>query len=383
MPNVASVRAQAKGYADLQKLRALPRAKKFFLAAAAACVVLLAVNVAVAIHAANVKRTQDKVNQQLSGIEGELNGANSAYMYGDQATAVNLLNQAKVDLSKVGLTAADSAKLNQLNKEAGDMDNAIAHIHTADAQQVVSYSGASIDTFVVAHGTAYMVNKAGGLFVPYNFAAGNGKAASGFTLSVPPITNVAAVNGVIVFTDKNGALYQLTAGATSAVKQVAQLPANSRGLAFYGSPTRVYTVDQASNRIVSTTFASSKAPVSYLKSTVNLSGALDLTVDGSVYVLSTNGIQKYTSGTNRPFGSPSLTLRDPAKIYTQAGLNSLFILDTQNNGIVEVDKITGKVLNQYRPGNVKNIQAFAVDDSNPASLTIYALDNQALYKITR
>ena len=384
------VREQAKGYAagvaDLKSLRALPRAKKFFLAAAAACVVLLAVNIAVAVHAANVSRVHARADQQLSAIQYELNGASSAFTYSDQVTATNLLNTAKSDLAKVamaGLSQAEREKLSQLSAQATAMDNTIAHIHTANAQLLVSYSGGPVDTFVLANGTAYLVNKAGDLLVPYSIAAGNGQTASAITLAVPPITNVAAINGAIIFTDKNGALYQLQAGATSAVKEKAQLPPGSRGLAFYGSPTRIFTIDRATNQVVSSTFASSKPPVPYLKVAVSMSRALDLAIDGSVYVLNPTGIQKFVSGNERAFASPSFTLADPATVYTQPGLGELFILDTQNNGIAEVNSATGQMMNQYRPANLAHIKAFAVDATNTASPTIYALDGQSLYKLAQ
>ena len=382
--NAEVIREHAKNYADLRKLRDLPRAKKFFLISAAVCAVLLIADVATTIHAQNAKKIQAKITQQLSSVEQELNGANNAYMYGDQATAMSLLNQAKSDLSHVLSNSATNAKLSQLNKEAVDMDNAIAHIHTTDAKQIVSYSGASIDTFVSTGPTLYLVNKSGALFVPYNIANGNGKTAKDFTLSLPPITNIATVNSVVVFTDKNGALYQLNPNTQSAVKQAVTLPAGSRGLAFYGTPTKVYTIDRGTNRIVASTFASTKAPTSYLKQATTLDGALDLSVDGSAYVLGSSAIQKYSAGLPKAFNSPTFTLGDPAKIYTTAGMTSLFVLDTQNNAVVEVDKTSGKILNQYKPGNVKNIQAFTVDAPSGTTLgSIYVLDNQTIYQIAR
>ncbi len=305
-------------------------------------------------------------------------------MYGDSATATQVLSQAQANLSKVPAGAATGATGNQLavlTKEAGDMANAINHINTADAAKLATYSGGSVDTLVLSGSTAYMVNMPGDLFVPYSLTAGNGTMGNSFTVAAPPITNVASINGAIIFTDGTGALYQIGSGSTVAVKQAGQLAAGTRGLAFYGAPTRVYTVDAGSSSIASTTLTSTKAPAQYLKQSANLSGSLDLAIDGSVYVLESSSIQKFTSGTLRAFSSPSFSLNSNATIFTSTAVSSLYVLDTQNNGIVEVDKSTGKILEQYRPGNVKGIQAFAVDASSPSNPTIYVLTNQTLYRL--
>jgi hypothetical protein len=376
-----AVREHAKKYTDLEKLRSLPRAKKFFLAAALACVVLLVANVALAIRSENAKKAAAALSQQLTTVSGEINNANSAFMYGDSATASQLLGQAQSNLAKVPAADANTTQVAQLKAEAGQMANAINHVDASNAVQLVSYSGASIDTFVVAGSTAYLINKAGDLFVPYSLTDGNGKAANSFTIAAPPVTNVATINGAVIFTDGTGALYQLNAGSTTPAKQAAHLPAGSTGLAFYGTPTRAYTVDKANSAIVSTTFASTKAPAGYLRQSANLSSATSVAIDGSVYVLNSTGIQKFTTGTLRAYSSPSFTLSSSATIFTAPALNSLYVLDTQNNAVDSIDKVTGKILEQYKPANVKTIQAFAVDASSPSSPVIYVLSNQTLYKL--
>ncbi len=61
VPSTTAVAERAKKYTDLEALRSLPRAKKFFLAAALVCVLLLVANITLAIHSGNVKRARLKL----------------------------------------------------------------------------------------------------------------------------------------------------------------------------------------------------------------------------------------------------------------------------------------------------------------------------------
>lgn len=85
----------------------------------------------------------------------------------------------------------------------------------------------------------------------------------------------------------------------------------------------------------------------------SLRGAVDLVVDGNLFVLKNDGkVSKYVKGTLEPdfalknIPKPDDQILIPAKIYTEEGSNSIFVLDKKANRIIKFDK-AGDFVNQY------------------------------------
>lgn len=98
---------------------------------------------------------------------------------------------------------------------------------------------------------------------------------------------------------------------------------------------------------------------------VSLKGAVDMAVDGNIYVLLGDGnVAKFSKGSYdstfslKPIMGNS-KLESPAKIYTDADTNYIFVLDKKNNRIARFDK-TGNFVNQYSIDGT-NIDDFVVN----------------------
>ena len=86
-------------------------------------------------------------------------------------------------------------------------------------------------------------------------------------------------------------------------------------------------------------------PVPFLEQESDISGAIDMAIDGDVYLLSAEGqIQRFRVGQQVLFDVSDLDkpLTDPTMIYTDQRLESLYVVDAAFARIVELDKRPGR-----------------------------------------
>lgn len=140
----------------------------------------------------------------------------------------------------------------------------------------------------------------------------------------------------------------------------------------------IYILDQGKNQLLkysatdngyakNTYFSSPASP--------DLSRAKALAIDGSVYILFPDSIQKYTkgqiaaftlSGLNQPFTSAS-------QIYTSATSDNIYILDADNTRVLSFDK-NGHYQKSYNSKTLKNAAEFTIDESQKRCYVL--LDNK-------
>ncbi|MBI1919085.1 hypothetical protein HYS29_00660 [Candidatus Microgenomates bacterium] len=103
---------------------------------------------------------------------------------------------------------------------------------------------------------------------------------------------------------------------------------------------------------------------SYLASDIkpDFSTAVDLAIDGAVYVLLSDGtILKYLQGAPKPFqvSGLDLPLSSAKSFFTSSEVNNIYILDSGNNRIVVIDK-EGNYQAQYRWEGIKDVANIVV-----------------------
>ena len=147
---------------------------------------------------------------------------------------------------------------------------------------------------------------------------------------------------------------------------------------------RLYLLDSANNQI----YRYSKTAGGYgnvgnwiTEEGLNLNNAKSLTVDGSIYILKTDGqIIKLQNGRQVDF---QVTVIDPVlimptKIKTTDNSNFLYILDPANKRLVVLDK-EGNLINQYISEKFDNLKDFIVLE---AEKEIFLLNGSAIFGIT-
>ena len=148
---------------------------------------------------------------------------------------------------------------------------------------------------------------------------------------------------IIQIFDSSYGLYQVSNGESP---QVAQLPTGAiqRPVASATYDQNFYLLDTGANDVLRFRPVGSGVyaePEGYfgINSGVDLSQASDLAIDGSVFILFSDGtINRYESGVRAEFSLATLPspLGLPHAIFISQGMGSLYILDGENDRIVQV-----------------------------------------------
>jgi hypothetical protein len=145
----------------------------------------------------------------------------------------------------------------------------------------------------------------------------------------------------------------------------------------------IYVLDSKQNQIlkfVQTDSGFSKT--NYFSSTSpDLSKAVSMAIDSSIYVLSSDGtVAKYTKGNAENFSLTGIDkpLVNPTGIFTNAGVDNIYILDNGNSRVVVFDK-TGSYKAQYQADVIKSAKDFEVLEKDKK---IYVLSGGKVYEIT-
>lgn len=113
----------------------------------------------------------------------------------------------------------------------------------------------------------------------------------------------------------------------------------------------------------------------------DITDARALTIDGSVYVLTSNNVRVFFSGKEQSWTLGTLTtpLNNPVDIFTTPESEDLTILDPQNNRIVVVNKTTGAIVAQYVSDSLSQGLTISVDE---VANTISVLTPTSLLQFT-
>jgi hypothetical protein len=144
----------------------------------------------------------------------------------------------------------------------------------------------------------------------------------------------------------------------------------------------LYVLDKSQNQIFKFVNSDSGFVKANYFSTTNpdLSKATAITIDSSIYVLTSDGnISKFTKGNSDTFTIAGLDtpLSNPTKIYTNASDENVYVLDNGNSRIVVFDK-SGNYKNQYQAGIIKTAKDFEVLEKDKK---IYVLSADKIYEI--
>ena len=114
---------------------------------------------------------------------------------------------------------------------------------------------------------------------------------------------------------------------------------------FQNNLYRLQPDDNQIYKYTPTTLGYELEPVPFLEQEVNIGDAVDMAIDGDVYLLlGDNQIQRYRVGQQVLFDISDLDkpLTDPTLIYTDQRLESLYVVDSAFARIVELDKRPGR-----------------------------------------
>lgn len=143
---------------------------------------------------------------------------------------------------------------------------------------------------------------------------------------------------------------------------------------------RLYILDNSNSQIyrLNRTGTGFGAGKNWLPIAEGLNDAVSFAIDGSIYVLKSNGeVLKFYAGEKQDFKTKSIDppLQNPTKILTSSELKYVYILEPSAKRVVVVDK-DGKLTRQYSSEKFDNLKDIVVDE---AEKKIYLLNGDTVY----
>jgi hypothetical protein len=218
-----------------------------------------------------------------------------------------------------------------------------------------------------------------------------GSQAKQVDLSVSSLLLAESKNQAIYFTydDKNiyglttSAVYSLNLDGTGKKNIIVNNNDWQQGLAVAPYFGNIYILDKKQNQIlkyVSSDSGFSKTNYFGSDTTPDFSKAISMAIDSSVYILSSDGtIAKFTKGKGDSFSITGLnkSLTNPTKIFTNANLDNVYVLDNGNSRIVVFDK-NGAYKAQYATSIIKSANDFDISEKDKKA---YVLSDGKLYEV--
>lgn len=199
----------------------------------------------------------------------------------------------------------------------------------------------------------------------------------------------ARASGNLLILDKNGNLVEYDPNIGLRLLSLDRSMTWRSAQALGSFSGRFYLLDPLDNRILRFTPTNdgySQPPENYLSPDVNvdLNGAVDMAIDGHIYVLTVDGrIYKFLSGQLETFTLSNLDepLHNPSAIFSSAMGDEgyIYVADAGNQRIVQFTK-EGRFVRQFRsdPPYFQGLRDFVVDE---AGRKLYVLDGRALYLV--
>ncbi len=319
------------------------------------------------------KQTQEQraiYNNLTTEARQKQEEAQAALIYGNDAKARQLLDESQKIAEDVQATKyrndEAAAVLAQIEKERQRL-NHITLVENPESVADFSTLGNGVNPQGLILADKYLASYNPNQPSIYTYLLSDKKFEAVEVKTSGQLKAIANSEKEVALLSSSPALISFTFNGTSVDEADAELPADQQIVALSLFGNRLYTLDPANNRIQrhSLTVGGFSKPSNWLTEDVDLSGAVDLTIDGSVYVLTSDGrVLKFLRGNRQEFNLGEMTtpLNQPTAIYTNENSASIYILDPQNKRLVVFDK-DGQMKNQYISDTFTDLRGMAIDET--------------------
>ncbi len=349
------------------------RPKKYLFAAITVVLILFVGNLALASWRKNNKAVVESQTSVISAIEQKLDDAESALIYNNENGAINLVTEIEAMLEGINTNSPDRTAL---ENRLLSLKNKVSREVRVDNPTALTQFG-MVPTNLLRSPNGFLgFNKNSGRLAFYDFRIGSTKQilANQNTGNLSYGVFLGAGSGYGFF-HKDGKIVRLDVDSES----LADIAASSgtdvslsdlsrgRGLAVFGenSNARLYILDHKNQQIwrMNVNDTGIAAPERWLKTAADFGEARDIAVDGSVYVLYGDHLEKYFNGTKQNFQMSALTppAKNLAGIFTGQDLTSIYVLDPDNKRIIILDK-QGSLQKQIISDRFREISDVFVDE---------------------
>lgn len=360
-------------------LKNLGKWQKIFLISIVVLIVALILELSVANQVKKNKQTSTQAANQLKSVQTLLTNAQAALLYKDVNSAQDYLAQAQKQLPKssdIGKT--DQALYTQTQNQLNDLEQKLQLTVTPDIKNLGSL-GAGTTLLPLGNFLATQVNNT---MLSYDLSSG--QISDSRLMSSQNIVAAAYIKNTtaVVYNGSQLLVWDFDKKQFNPPFSTS-VPGKDAfvNIKYYSTNSRVYTINKSTNQILSFAVGSTIGkPVVASKNANSLGNAVDFAIDGNIYVLNANGVNKYTQGVLQDFHLPTLftPFSGKGKIYTQIGWKNIYILDIGNNRILVVDK-NGNLIETLKSPQFNALKDFVVDEKGKVA---YVLNDGSLLKVT-
>lgn len=375
--NSAGSMKQAVNSVNLTKFKALSKPKQILTISVIVLLVAALVNVGIALKLKSSSKANQEITNQLKETQSLLSNAQSALLYKDEVKAGEYFNQASAKLpAQDKINSSNKALYEQVSGQFNEVKDLMEKNIAVNTENLGSLSQADILLKI----SGYLATQANNAVVSYDI--NSGKIEDG-KLSLPTQA-VAEVNigknSAVIYDGEGLYVWDYSAGKFGqAFSQSVPQKEDFGGMAFYPTNSRVYIVDKKSGAIISylVNGTSISKPVVSVRDP-SLNSSVGIAIDGSIYVLTASGLNKYQSGKLADFSLPALpkAFSGKGKIYTQKEFANIYILDVENNRVLVIDK-KGVLVHTLKSENFSNLKDFSVDETGKL---MFVLNENSLLK---
>lgn len=362
------------------RLRSLNKKNRLLFAGLGLAVVVLAISILITNLNHRRAVAEADFNGLITAINDKENEIAAHLLYDDEAGAAGILTEAQGLLASLPQDSeAHKAAYQELSaKLATDAERLQKIVRIASADKINDLIGLGINNLAFAAGKIYA---AGGATVYALTPA----SASSTRIDIKGATNLANPHkdfhkDIIHYWD-TGNIADLTFKTkASSLISTAKLESASSLVSFKIYNAKLYSVAKDKNQIYS--YIDNKgfgAKTDWLKDNADLSQAVDLGIDGDIYVLKADGsILKFTKGKTVAYGAAAISPAMTSANKLIVGTNYLYIFEVASKRLAILSKKTGSLVNQYIVDSLGSAKDVTVDESGKAA---YFLDSEAIYKI--
>ena len=357
---------------SLQKPKPL-RKKAIQLAITGALAVLV---IAVAVAAWNKSATNNRagIDAQIAAAEERLNEAEARLIFEDGDRAVELVREAEESILALEKKAGDDERLQRLVERLTGIKQKIDKKVAVENPTVLAEFPNIPSELLRSENGMLGFNKNSGSLAFYDFRTGQTQTLlSGQNTGNLILGEYVGGGQDYVFLNRDGQFKKLSVAEDSLANfqdesSLDLLERKIRSFAVFGAgnEARIYLLDSNKSEILRLGVQSGGIGPSeqWLADEANLRDSLDFAVDGNIFVLFSNRLEKYFRGERADFELAEVLpeLAEASKIYTSAEAEFIYILDPANERILAFNK-SGRLINQYISDKFRDLTDIYPDEN--------------------
>jgi hypothetical protein len=361
---------------------------KIYLVIALVCIILFSQNIFFTNKTNKISENQAIFNELSISIQEKQNQIDSTLLYNNNETQIKtLLDELKAMIDRVPRnTSEQQIAYTKYLTSYDSYAEKIRHVIKIDKPSEVAnirniINDASPDNLIKIGSEIYIINSNSPILFKYD-------TSSGLTTSIP-LTNseekfnysATENNFIYLFSSSTTLEFNSAKSSTSSlVSSIYRPNPNIDDAEIYNN--RLYALDKTTDNIYRHQKSAKgfSAGDPWLKDKLDLSKAVSLSIDGSVYVLSTDGtVLKFRTGSKAEFSLNPIdpTLNSANVIHASKDKDFIYILDRNGSRLIVFNK-KGEFILQYSINQLKNMKDFLVDEEQK---NIYILNNSSIYKL--